>query len=98
MLRSMTGYATATASAEGASVTVTLKSVNHRFLDLHMRLPQEAEALEAKLRQALRARLARGHVDVTVAIERAGATIEVSFDLTLVRAYVEAFKKLQSEL
>jgi len=98
MLRSMTGYATATASAEGASVTVTLKSVNHRFLDLHMRLPQEAEPLEAKLRQALRARLARGHVDVTVAIERAGATIEVSFDLTLVRAYVEAFKKLQSEL
>ena len=97
MLRSMTGYATATASAEGASVTVTLKSVNHRFLDLHMRLPQEAEPLEAKLRQTLRARLARGHVDVAVAIERAG-TIEVSFDLPLVRAYIDAFTKLQDEL
>jgi uncharacterized protein (TIGR00255 family) len=94
----MTGYATATASAEGATVTVTLKSVNHRFLDLHMRLPQEADPFEAKLRQALRARLARGHVDVTVSIERTGATIQVSFDLPLVRAYVEAFSKLQNEL
>lgn len=93
----MTGYGSASARGGEASVTVTLKSVNHRFLDLHMRLPQEVEPFEAKLRQALRARLARGHVDVTVAIERPG-TAQASVDMTMVRAYLDAFIKIREEL
>src|ERR1022692_2690016 len=97
MLRSMTGYAAASASANGATVTVTLKSVNHRFLDLHLRLPPEVDSLEPKLRQALRARLARGHVDLVVVVDRPGA-VEVRFDRALVRGYFEAFAKLREEM
>jgi uncharacterized protein (TIGR00255 family) len=97
MLRSMTGYAAASASFNGTSVTVTLKSVNHRFLDLHLRTPPEVDSLEPKLRQALRARLARGHVDVTVVVDRPGA-VEVRFDRALVRGYFEAFAKLREEM
>jgi uncharacterized protein (TIGR00255 family) len=97
MLRSMTGYAAASATANGATVTVTLKSVNHRFLDLHLRLPAEVDSLEPKLRQTLRARLARGHVDLVVMVDRPGA-VEVRFDRALVRGYFEAFAKLREEM
>lgn len=96
MLRSMTGYASATARADGASVTVTLKSVNHRFLDLHVKLPGEVEALEPKLRQAVRRRLSRGHVDLAVVLEHPGA-VEVRFDRPLIRGYLEAFRRLGEE-
>ena len=92
----MTGYASATARADSAAVTVTVKSVNHRFLDLHVKLPAEMEALEPRLRQAVRQRLSRGHVDVTVALEREGA-VEVRFDRALVRGYLEAFRRLKEE-
>jgi len=93
----MTGYAAASASSNGATITVTLKSVNHRFLDLHLRVPPEVDSLEPKLRQALRARLARGHVDVVVVVDRPGA-VEVRFDRALVRGYFEAFAKLREEM
>src|SRR5260221_4005203 len=97
MLRSMTGYATASASSEGTAVTITLKSVNHRFLDLHLRMPAEVDPLEPKLRQALRAKLARGHVDVPISVDRPGA-VEVHIDRALVRGYFEAFSRLRDEM
>src|ERR1022692_4727960 len=97
MLRSMTGYSSATARHEDASVTVTLKSVNHRFLDLHLRVPPEVDPLEPKIRQAMRGRLSRGHVDVTVAVDRSGG-VEVHFDRGLVRGYFQAFQQLREEM
>ncbi len=92
----MTGYARATARADVAAVTVTVKSVNHRFLDLHVKLPAEMEALEPRLRQAVRQRLTRGHVDLTVLLEREG-TVEVRFERALVRGYLDAFRRLKEE-
>ena len=92
----MTGYASATARADSAAVTVTVKSVNHRFLDLHLKLPAEVEALEPRLRQAVRQRLTRGHVDVAVVLEREGA-VQVRFDRALVRGYLEALRRLKKE-
>ncbi len=94
----MTGYGTATAASDQASVTVTLKSVNHRFLDLHMRLPQAVEPFETKLRQTLRSKFARGHVDVAVSVDRTAANaVDVTIDRALVRGYVDAFTKLREE-
>lgn len=92
----MTGYASACARGDGARVTVTLKSVNHRYLDLHLKLPPELEALEPRLRQAVRQRLSRGHVDLSVALEREGA-VAVRFDRALVRGYLDAFRRLREE-
>ncbi len=78
-IRSMTGYAQTKGQAgqESAPVSfsLSLKSVNHRFLDLNMRLPAESDALEMKLRRLLKEKMARGHLDVTLTLERAGSDL-----------------------
>ncbi|MDP9269039.1 MAG: YicC family protein [Acidobacteriota bacterium] len=91
-VRSMTAFAQVKGQAgDQLGFTLSLKSVNHRFLDLNLRMPSETDALEMKMRKALKERLARGHVDVTLAIERGtGAQFEVN--KTLVGGYVEAFR------
>jgi len=72
-IRSMTGFAQVKSLAdEGTAFTLSLKSVNHRFLDPQLRLPLEMDELEMKVRRVLKERLARGHVEVTLAVERRG--------------------------
>ena len=68
---SMTGYATAQSTTEdGVAFTLTMKSVNHRLLDLNLRLPGDCDALEVALRRLTKERVRRGHVDVTVHVDR----------------------------
>ena len=52
--------------------TLSLKSVNHRFLDVHFRMPSDSDALEMKLRRVLKEKLARGHMELTLSLERGG--------------------------
>ena len=92
----MTGYAAASSRGENTAVRVTVKSVNHRFLDLHLRLPAELEPMEPKVRRLVRDHLSRGHLDVTVSLEREGG-VEAQIDRALVRAYLEAYNRLRSE-
>ena len=63
-MRSMTGYGRCVRAREGRSLTVELKSVNHRFLDISLRMPRCFLFLEDEARKAIGARLSRGHVDV----------------------------------
>ena len=63
---SMTGYGRGTASLEGRELTIELKSVNNRFLDIGMKLPRQLSFLEDGLRKLLNDNLSRGHVDVFV--------------------------------
>ncbi len=63
MLQSMTGFATATRELEGASLTIELRSVNSRFLDVAFRVPDDLRAAEPNLRDQITATLARGKVD-----------------------------------
>src|SRR5947209_7571438 len=96
-LRSMTGYAQVKAAANSElSFSLSLKSVNHRFLDLQLRLPADSDALEMKLRRLLKEKLTRGHVELTLNIERDGAG-ELHFDRNLVSAYVSAFRAAAKE-
>jgi uncharacterized protein (TIGR00255 family) len=76
MILSMTGFAAVAAELPGASLTVELRSVNHRYLDLQLRLPDELRALDAALRELLTAELKRGKVDCRIALNHAlpGAT------------------------
>ena len=69
MITSMTGFASATHEAEGATTSVTVKSVNHRFLDLQLRVPSTLAAAENALRTQIQQRLARGRVEVTVTVQ-----------------------------
>jgi len=67
----MTGYASAqSATEDDLAFTLTLKSVNHRFLDLSLRLPGDCDALEVALRRLVKERVKRGHVDVTLHLDR----------------------------
>ena len=70
----MTGYAQARNEQNGWAVRVSIKSVNHRFLDLKLRLPDGFDLYELRLRQVLRERIHRGHVEVHVNIDPAAAT------------------------
>ncbi len=93
---SMTGFAQARVERDGASVRINLRSVNHRFLDLHLRMPDGFEVFESRIRQAIRNRLKRGHVDVNVYFDGgAGGPIEVNQDL--VASYMKAVEKLRKE-
>ena len=71
MIRSMTGFAAVSRSEMEQTVHVTLKSVNHRFLDLAIKTPSQLASLEPRMRSVLSERLARGRIEVTVIVESA---------------------------
>ena len=66
MIKSMTGFASLTRDDEAATIGVTVRAVNHRFLDLQLRMPPSLAALESKLRALVQQRVARGRVEVSV--------------------------------
>src|SRR6266699_3920307 len=91
-IRSMTGFAQARGQLSGGlGFTVSVKSVNHRFLDPHFRLPANTDALEMALRPVLKEKLARGHVDVNLSFDQGGSTT-LALNRQLVSAYVQAFR------
>jgi uncharacterized protein (TIGR00255 family) len=95
-LKSMTGYAQARAVESGWSLRVTIRAVNHRFLDLHLRIPEGFEPLEPRIRQILRERVRRGHLDFTLHYELAGpAAVGVNHDVAA--AYLKAVNSLRQE-
>src|SRR5215469_4617133 len=104
-IRSMTGFAqvrgevqrNAVPSTDGRlAFTLSLKSVNHRFLDLHFRLPSGTDSLEMQLRRLLKEKMARGHVEVTLSLERStGETF--SLNRELIGGYIVAFRAAAAE-
>ena len=98
---SMTGFARISARVPGTDsdalgFTLSLKSVNHRFLDLHFRLPGSTESLEMQLRRVLKEKLSRGHIEVTLNLDR-GQRPEVAYDAALVEAYLSAFRAASAQ-
>jgi uncharacterized protein (TIGR00255 family) len=93
----MTGFAQVKAQVnDQLGFTLSLKAVNHRFLDLHLRMPADTEGLDVKLRRQLKDKLARGHVELTLALERTGS-VAFSVNAPLVRGYVQAFRTIARE-
>ena len=90
---------TALAASQGDSrlaFSLSLKSVNHRFLDLHFRLPSGSDSLEMQLRRLLKEKIARGHVEVTLSLER-GSSDTFALNRPLVAAYIKAFRAAAAE-
>jgi len=96
MLKSMTGYGQGTVAGDSFSVTVDLRSVNNRNLDIHWRAPQELASLEIRLKKLVQAAVSRGRVDVSVSLVQSGTT-GYEINRPLVRAYVEALRALRDE-
>jgi uncharacterized protein (TIGR00255 family) len=91
---SMTGYAQARGEINGWAIRVSVKSVNHRFLDLKLRLPEGFDLYELRLRQVVRDRIHRGHVDVHVGVEP-GAALAMQVNHDLVQAYLKVADELR---
>src|ERR1700730_5080276 len=93
---SMTGYAQARAERDGWAVRVSVKSVNHRFLDLKLRMPEGFDLYDLRLRQIVREKIHRGHVEVTVGVEP-GKAAPIQVNRELVQAYLKAAEALRQE-
>jgi uncharacterized protein (TIGR00255 family) len=91
---SMTGYAQSRVQLPGWGLRISVKSVNHRFLDLKMRLPEGFDAYELRLRQIVREHVHRGHVDVTLNVQT-DAQSSGLVNLDLVHAYLHAAESLR---
>ena len=92
----MTGYGKAMVAGDDFSVSVDLKTVNNRFLDIHLRVGSELASLEPQIKKRITARLSRGRVDVTVSMERV-AQIAYEINRPLIAGYVSALKQLQQD-
>lgn len=98
MISSMTGFGRAEVERNGCVLLVEARSVNHRFLELSMRLPRVFQPLESRLRRHLQKTIHRGKVNVTVAWKgptEEGGTLAVNMDLA--RRYVEILSQVRAE-
>jgi uncharacterized protein (TIGR00255 family) len=94
---SMTGFARSQIRVhDQLSYTLSVKSVNHRFLDVQLRLPSALDALEMELRKALKDKLVRGHVDLTLSIDRSNQQI-AGYNRELVNGFLAAFAAAREE-
>jgi uncharacterized protein (TIGR00255 family) len=96
-IRSMTGFARVSRSLPSGELTFTLKTVNHKGLDLHFHMPLEFDSVEPALRAAVRKRIVRGHVQVQVAFKRhtdAGASGAAVINEPLLRAWLDSFREM----
>jgi uncharacterized protein (TIGR00255 family) len=100
MVRSMTGFGRGDASGESIAVTVEARSVNHRHLDVALRMPRSLAALELDARRLVQSRLERGRVDVNVQLTPLGgaAAQRVQVDGALAREYVARARALAMDL
>ena len=81
MIKSMTGFAAVTREDDRATIAVTIRALNHRYLDLQLRVPQTFAALESDIRNLVARRIARGRVELSVSVQiRQAPGIEVEFN------------------
>jgi uncharacterized protein (TIGR00255 family) len=92
----MTGYGKGMVAGDDFSVSVDLKTVNNRFLDIHLRVGSELASLEPSIKKRITSRLTRGRVDVTVSVERV-AQVAYELNRPLIAGYITALKQLQQD-
>ena len=98
MIKSMTGFASLTRDDERGAIGVTIRSVNHRFLDLQLRLPQPIADAEPRLRALVQKQLARGRVEVSVSLQlRQAAAPEVALNEEFAGALASAIERARSQ-
>ena len=97
MIHSMTGYARVTRSAGEREFVVSVKSLNHRALDIHFHLPSELEPFEPALRSAVKRSLARGHLDLRISVAHAATGGSVRLNRPLLESYLSAHRQAATE-
>jgi uncharacterized protein (TIGR00255 family) len=98
MIRSMTGFGAGRAAHGDEEIDVEVRAVNHKFCEVKVRLPRELAAIELVLGRAVKDRLARGGIDVSVRRGAAHATVVPRVDPELAAQYARAFREVQARL
>ncbi len=97
MANSMTGFGRYIKVDDGIKITVEIKSVNHRYLDLNIKLPRLLSFCEVDMRKLLSSRISRGKVDVYVTYERTGGDVDISYHPDVASKYFESLKAMQKD-
>jgi uncharacterized protein (TIGR00255 family) len=98
MSRSMTGYGRSLVIQDGHEMAFEIKSLNHRYMDIHMRLPRNLTFLEEEIRQIVQERISRGRIEVHVNYQNVGPTSKkVEIDYGLLEAYMKAFDDVEKK-
>src|SRR5207253_8960497 len=96
-MKSMTGFGRGATSGEEFTVAVEIKTVNNRYLDIHLRASQELAPMEMNIRRRIGAGLSRGRVDLNINFERTGAT-SYEINKPLIAGYVNAMTETQKQV
>jgi uncharacterized protein (TIGR00255 family) len=96
MIKSMTGFGQAYYEDDFLSCKVEVKSVNHRFLDLHARLPNDLSSLELRIRRIVQSKARRGRIDLCLNIER-NDTLSFNVNTCLLRSYLTILEQLKRD-
>ena len=96
MIYSMTGFGSGRAEASTLSVLIEMKSVNHRYLDVHIKVPPEYQNFENVIRQRVTGAFKRGRVDVFVRVDYKRENIKLDVNHGLIRAYVDLMSQLKN--
>mgnify|MGYP002731983657 CR=1 FL=1 len=98
MVKSMTGYGRAVETVNGREFTVELRSVNNRYLDCSVKLPRSLSFAEEAVKQAVKATISRGKVDVFISIRSEGAAdVKVTLNAAMVEGYLAAMKQMVTD-
>lgn len=97
MIKSMTGFGSARSEADNLTVLVELKSVNHRYIDIHIKIPGEFQNFENRLRQRVAAGFKRGRFDAFVRIDYKRDAVRLQANETLIRAYADFLDRLKTQ-
>jgi uncharacterized protein (TIGR00255 family) len=98
MIRSMTGFGSGRGAASGEEIAVEVRSVNHKFCEVKVRLPRELSALELEITRVVKDRLARGGIEVTVRRAGPGGSMAPRVDAALAEAYARAYAEVAARL
>src|SRR5262245_16677523 len=97
MIKSMTGFANVTREDERATIAVTIRALNHRYLDLQLRLPQTLAAIETEIRSLVSRRVARGRIELSLSLQlRQVPGVDVEFNEAFGRALETALEQARS--
>ncbi len=98
MVKSMTGYGRAVETVNAREFTVELRSVNNRYLDCSVKLPRSLTFAEEAVKQAVKATISRGKVDVFITVRSEGASdVKVSLNTAMVEGYLTAMKQMVTD-
>ena len=92
-VRSMTGFARLRKTIGDIEVTISLKSVNHRGLDLHFHMSSDLDPFENSIRNAAKRHINRGHVDIRISLTPAGGPVVLDIDTVRLENYFAAFRR-----